>query len=50
MGLRRLLPTALGGAARRHYECRRCGETLDGADDACQYCEDSAVATYDLRA
>lgn len=50
MGLRRLLPGVLGGTPRVYYECRRCGQTLDGVDDACDYCEESTVATYDLYA
>jgi rubrerythrin len=28
------------------YECRQCGETLEGATDACEYCSTSDVSTY----
>jgi rubrerythrin len=30
------------------YECRRCGTTLDGPEDACPNCGSTDVAAYEL--
>jgi ribosomal protein L37E len=30
------------------YECRRCGTTLDGQQDACSVCGSDEIARYDL--
>lgn len=32
-----------------YYECRQCGTSVDGQNEACPYCEDSVVVGYDFR-
>ena len=30
------------------YECDRCGTSVAGPNDACPYCEDSRIVTFEL--
>jgi rubrerythrin len=37
-----------GDSTMKYAECRLCGTTLDGIDEECPHCEETAVAVYRL--
>lgn len=44
--VRRLVRATSFDRAVHVYECRNCGQSLDGRGDECRYCETTTVAEY----
>lgn len=44
--VRRLVRPTIVDRPEHVYECRRCGQSLDGRGDECRYCETSDVVEY----
>lgn len=44
--VRRLVRATSSNSAVHVYECRNCGQSLDGSGDECRYCETTTVAEY----